>query len=293
MEKNLLTSRREELIMRRRTSGVLVTHCQREANRWQAATSMPSCVNICRNIHLVHSSSSSSSSSSNRSGVGMRSGFVSARAPQLLLGRSLQRSLCSSKNTKNQVDNTSNGNEYTDTDTDKRTTGEDTYVSGEQSQRQQHGDQQKYLWTTAEAVGYATKHHLDDIGKAYGNIEQTLMSKINESNQRRFRAVLFGVIGSIVWVLFVFGSDIKNWLSGQTAGIAKETLENEQLKIQVCLYFPFFLLLRDTFNRQLLLLLILLLIIIIIHWLHSWTLCSNDTCSFLYYLFTFSSRRKN
>ena len=97
---------------------------------------------------------------------------------------------------------------------------------------EEHGDQQKYLWTTAEAVRYATKHHLDDIGKVYGSIEQTLMSRINESNQRRFRAVLLGGVGAIVWVLFVFGTDIKNWLSGQTAGIAKETLENEQLKIQ-------------------------------------------------------------
>ena len=106
------------------------------------------------------------------------------------------------------------------TRTRTRDYGEDN-IFWRASQRQQHGDQQKYLWTTAEAVGYATKHHLDDIGKAYGNIEQTLMSKINESNQRRFRAVLFGVIGSIVWVLFVFGSDRKNF-EGQTAGIARK-----------------------------------------------------------------------
>ena len=143
-----------------------------------------------------------------------------------LFGQSFRRNFNSSKDKheKDDIRDTENVTKTTETPPEG--------VEGGAERQQQHEDQQKYLWTTAEAVRYATKHHLDDIGKAYGNIELTLMSKINESNQRRFRAVLFGGVGAIVWVLFVFGTDIKNWLSGQTAGIAKETLENEQLKIQ-------------------------------------------------------------
>ena len=161
-----------------------------------------------------------------KSRSGTREGIAIPRASQRFR-LSIRRNFCSSKD-KREEEYLRNVEQTTKTRTDIPP----AHGDGGAEQNQQHEDQQKYLWTTAEAVRYATKHHLDDIGKAYGNIEQTLMSKINESNQRRFRAFLVGGIGAIVWVLFVFGTDIRNWLSGQTAGIAKETLENEQLKIQ-------------------------------------------------------------
>ena len=94
------------------------------------------------------------------------------------------------------------------------------------------GSEKKHLWTTTEALSFASKHYAEDLGKAYANMERNLMSRIKESNQKRFRILFFGGLGALGFVLFVFGKDIREWLSGQTAGIAKETLENEQLKIQ-------------------------------------------------------------
>ena len=59
-----------------------------------------------------------------------------------------------------------------------------------------------------------------------------LHTRINESNQRRFRIVFFTSLIVIVWFVSVFGQRLRKILTEQTAGLAKETLENESLKIQ-------------------------------------------------------------
>jgi hypothetical protein len=59
-----------------------------------------------------------------------------------------------------------------------------------------------------------------------------MMKRINESNQRRFRVILLSSIAFIVWIGVMFGDRIRKNISDQTAGIAKETLENESLKVQ-------------------------------------------------------------
>ena len=58
------------------------------------------------------------------------------------------------------------------------------------------------------------------------------MARIKESNQRRFRVVLALVVGLVSWVISVFGERLRKLLTDHTAGLAKETLENESLKIQ-------------------------------------------------------------
>ena len=86
--------------------------------------------------------------------------------------------------------------------------------------------------TTAEALAHATKHYTQEINRAYSDMEKMLMARISESNQRRFRVVLLSVTLVVFWIIAVFGRHIRKMLSDQTAGLAKETLENESLKIQ-------------------------------------------------------------
>jgi hypothetical protein len=66
----------------------------------------------------------------------------------------------------------------------------------------------------------------------YEDFEANLMKSINESNQRRFRFLLIGTLLTIIWISTVFGARIRKMLTEETAGLAKETLENESLKIQ-------------------------------------------------------------
>jgi hypothetical protein len=90
----------------------------------------------------------------------------------------------------------------------------------------------KKLWTTAEAISYATRLYTQQINNAYGDLETAVMSRIKESNQRRFRMYFFPMTISVIVVTYFFGSEIRKTLTDQTAGLAKETLENENLKIQ-------------------------------------------------------------
>mmetsp|Transcript_4810 Transcript_4810/g.4968 ORF Transcript_4810/g.4968 Transcript_4810/m.4968 type:complete len:448 (-) Transcript_4810:11-1354(-) len=81
--------------------------------------------------------------------------------------------------------------------------------------------------TKQQAVNYS-----GELNKAYSEMEHNIMKGINETNQRRFRLLLLSSTLFILWVGIVFGSKIRRMLSDQTAGLAKETLENESLKLQ-------------------------------------------------------------
>lgn len=58
------------------------------------------------------------------------------------------------------------------------------------------------------------------------------MTSLKESNQRRFRIMLLSALVAIIWVSAVFGARIRKSVTEQTADLAKETLENESLKVQ-------------------------------------------------------------
>jgi hypothetical protein len=66
----------------------------------------------------------------------------------------------------------------------------------------------------------------------YDEFEKNVMRNINYKNQQRFRAYLLGTVLLIAWVSLVFGERMRKYFTEQTAGLAKETLENESLKIQ-------------------------------------------------------------
>ena len=83
----------------------------------------------------------------------------------------------------------------------------------------------------ATAAEVATKYS-QQYTNAYVELERTLMSRIHESNRRRFRLALISTVVFIIWVVAVFGKMIRKALSERTAGLAKETLENESFKVQ-------------------------------------------------------------
>ena len=75
-------------------------------------------------------------------------------------------------------------------------------------------------------------HYTADLNKAYAEIERKMMERIHESNQARFRMYLIGGTVFVVWVFAMFGGQIRKMLTDQTADLARETLENESIKVQ-------------------------------------------------------------
>lgn len=82
--------------------------------------------------------------------------------------------------------------------------------------------------TTVQRLG-DTIHFAE---QKYEVLERNLMQSINESNRRRFRLYFFGSILFIIIVTVIFGDRMRKSFTEKTAGLAKETLENESLKIQ-------------------------------------------------------------
>lgn len=66
----------------------------------------------------------------------------------------------------------------------------------------------------------------------YEEIEKSVMNSIHAKNQRRFRLIVLSAVLAIFWIIAVFGTQLRKYFTEQTAGLAKETLENESLKIQ-------------------------------------------------------------
>ena len=64
------------------------------------------------------------------------------------------------------------------------------------------------------------------------DIEQSLMKRIHESNQRRFRLIFFGSLGAVIWFFVAFGESIGAKVKSMTTGLALETLEDKAIKVQ-------------------------------------------------------------
>ena len=88
------------------------------------------------------------------------------------------------------------------------------------------------VWKTAENIAFSTKQNILELNRAYEDIERKLMINLRESNQRRFRVFFMSILLGLLWIGSVFGKEIRKMLTDHTAGLAKETLENETIKIQ-------------------------------------------------------------
>jgi len=66
----------------------------------------------------------------------------------------------------------------------------------------------------------------------YEEVEKSIMDRVHAKSQRNFRLYLLSTVLLIAWIVAVFGTQMRKYFTEQTAGLAKETLENESLKIQ-------------------------------------------------------------
>jgi hypothetical protein len=64
------------------------------------------------------------------------------------------------------------------------------------------------------------------------DLEKKVMMTLNQTNRHRFRLYFYGSIAAVVFIAVVFGEKIRKAVSDQTVVIAKETLQNEALKVQ-------------------------------------------------------------
>lgn len=76
------------------------------------------------------------------------------------------------------------------------------------------------------------KYYGDLVNRQYAHFEEALLQRVSEANKRNIRVALLGTLAAIVLTVLLFGARIRRNLSAQTADIAKETLEDEGLKIQ-------------------------------------------------------------
>ncbi len=58
------------------------------------------------------------------------------------------------------------------------------------------------------------------------------MRRFHEKSQEKFRIYFATTVVVLLWIISVFGNRIRKSFTQHTAGLAKETLENESLKIQ-------------------------------------------------------------
>ncbi|CAM9895236.1 unnamed protein product [Laminaria digitata] len=63
-------------------------------------------------------------------------------------------------------------------------------------------------------------------------MERTLMCKGHAQDKTRFRALGLSGVLLLVWVLSMFGSEIRRYFASQTAEVARETLKVEALQVQ-------------------------------------------------------------
>lgn len=82
---------------------------------------------------------------------------------------------------------------------------------------------------TAGGVGGGLPHQVSEL---YAEMERTLMSKMHAQDKNRFRALGLSGVLLLVWVLSMFGSEIRRYFASQTAEVARETLKVEALQVQ-------------------------------------------------------------
>ncbi|KAG5182267.1 hypothetical protein JKP88DRAFT_269953 [Tribonema minus] len=66
----------------------------------------------------------------------------------------------------------------------------------------------------------------------YSDMEAKLMARMRTHNKGRFRTAAIVTVLTVIWVFNTFGKEIRVWMGGQTAEVARETLKHEAIQIQ-------------------------------------------------------------
>ncbi|CAM9246564.1 unnamed protein product [Ectocarpus sp. 12 AP-2014] len=70
------------------------------------------------------------------------------------------------------------------------------------------------------------------VSELYAEMERNLMSRMHAQDKNRFRAVGLSSLLILIWVLSMFGTEIRRYFASQTAEVARETLKVEALQVQ-------------------------------------------------------------
>eukprot|EP00752_Nemacystus_decipiens_P012697 g11249.t1 len=70
------------------------------------------------------------------------------------------------------------------------------------------------------------------VSELYAEMERNLMSRMHAQDKNRFRAVGLSSVLLLIWVLSMFGTEIRRYFASQTAEVARETLKVEALQVQ-------------------------------------------------------------
>ncbi|CAM9150728.1 unnamed protein product [Phaeothamnion confervicola] len=66
----------------------------------------------------------------------------------------------------------------------------------------------------------------------YTDLEQALMARMRTHNKGQFRVALLSTLLGVIWVMSVFGSQIRRFFGQQAGEVARETLRHESLQVQ-------------------------------------------------------------
>jgi predicted nucleic-acid-binding protein len=84
----------------------------------------------------------------------------------------------------------------------------------------------------APPTGGEEHGRLEHLGEMYTEMESKLMARMRTADRVRFRGVVLGSSLVVIWVGVVFGGQIRRFVGGQTAEVARETLKHESLQVQ-------------------------------------------------------------
>jgi hypothetical protein len=85
----------------------------------------------------------------------------------------------------------------------------------------------------ASKGGEAEPHRsLEHLTEMYSDVEAKVMAKMRTHNKGRFRTIALSTLLAVIWVTNVFGKEIRRFVGGQTAEVARETLKHESIQIQ-------------------------------------------------------------
>ncbi|CAN0206839.1 unnamed protein product, partial [Ectocarpus sp. 13 AM-2016] len=71
----------------------------------------------------------------------------------------------------------------------------------------------------------------NQVSELYAEMERNLMSRMHAQDKNRFRAVGLSSLLILIWVLSMFGTEIRRYFASQTAEVARETLKVEALQV--------------------------------------------------------------
>ena len=70
------------------------------------------------------------------------------------------------------------------------------------------------------------------MGEIVADAESKLMVRMRTRNKGRLRSAALATVLSLAWLVVIFGKDIRRFIGGQAAEVAREAFKHESIQIQ-------------------------------------------------------------